>query len=141
MGDYDGDGTADIAVYRPSIGVWFLSQSTAGFSAVAFGLPTDVPVPADYDGDGKTDISVYRPSDTFWYRLDSRTGNFVYLQFGQTTDKPVPADYNGDSFADVAVYRPSTGYWYIWSCTGNVAITSTQFGLGTDVPIPYSITP
>jgi len=141
VGDYDGDGRADIAVYRPSIGVWFLLRSTTGFSAVAFGLPTDLPVPADYDGDGMTDISVYRPSDTFWYRLNSSTGNFIYLQFGQTPDKPVPADYNGDSFADIAVYRPSTGYWYIWSCTGNVAITSTQFGLSTDVPVPYPITP
>ncbi len=45
-GDYDGDGKDDIAVYRG--GTWYLNQSTAGFSAQAFGVPTDVPVPAAY---------------------------------------------------------------------------------------------
>ena len=44
-GDYDGDGRADIAVYRPSAGVWFMLESTAGFSAVPFGTAEDVPVP------------------------------------------------------------------------------------------------
>ena len=116
-------------------------QSTAGLSAVQFGTAEDVPIPRDYDGDGKTDVAVYRESSTYWYRLDSSTGNFVPFQFGLPGDKPVPADYNGDTFADIAMYRPSTGYWYIWSCTGNGAITSTPFGLSTDVPIPYPITP
>ncbi len=45
-GDYDGDGKDDIAVYRG--GTWYLNQSTAGFSAQTFGVPTDVPVPSAY---------------------------------------------------------------------------------------------
>ncbi|MCY7347298.1 MAG: FG-GAP-like repeat-containing protein, partial [Pyrinomonadaceae bacterium] len=42
--DYDGDGHADIAVYRG--GTWFLQRSTAGFTGVAFGAASDVPIPA-----------------------------------------------------------------------------------------------
>ena len=45
-GDYDGDGTADAAVFRPLNGTWFLQQSTAGNTALRFGLSGDIPLPS-----------------------------------------------------------------------------------------------
>ncbi|MGC2235338.1 MAG: FG-GAP-like repeat-containing protein [Pyrinomonadaceae bacterium] len=44
-GDYDGDGKADAAVFRPSDTNWYLQRTTAGFTAILFGFPTDKPVP------------------------------------------------------------------------------------------------
>ncbi len=45
-GDYDGDGRYDQAVYRN--GIWYLNQSTSGFSAAHFGLAADNPIPKAY---------------------------------------------------------------------------------------------
>ena len=31
--DYDGDGKADLAIYRPSTGAWFVLASSGGYQA------------------------------------------------------------------------------------------------------------
>jgi hypothetical protein len=41
--DYDGDGKADIAIYRG--GVWYITTSLNGSYVIEnFGLPTDYPI-------------------------------------------------------------------------------------------------
>jgi hypothetical protein len=45
--DYDGDGKADVAVYRGTTGQWFISRSSdGGLTVVPWGAPSlgDVPV-------------------------------------------------------------------------------------------------
>ena len=109
--DYDGDGRADVSVFRPTAGAWYISRSSNNsFFGASFGQAGDVIAPADFDGDGKTDISVFRSG--FWYRINSSTNQFAGLQFGIAEDIPVPADYDGDGRADAAVFRPSTATWY-----------------------------
>jgi hypothetical protein len=46
--DYDGDGMADVAVFRPSTGIWYLLGSTSGFAGFQWGISTDIPSPAVY---------------------------------------------------------------------------------------------
>jgi hypothetical protein len=139
--DFDGDGRAEIGVYRPSTGQWLGLASSTNYVAQAitqFGISTDIPVPGDYDGDGKTDVAVYRPGEGIWYLLLSSTNfsNFVAYQWGTATDIPVPGDYDGDGKTDVAVYRPSTGVWYVLRSTTNfTTFGSYQWGVSTDKPV------
>ena len=136
--DFDADGKADISLYRPSTGFWYVanSNSASGYTVQQFGATGDQPVPGDYDGDGKTDIAVYRPSTGVWYITNSATGTFTVLQFGSPGDRPVPADYDGDGKTDIALYRPSTGFWYIKNSGTANSYTVQQFGASGDQPFP-----
>ncbi len=103
--DFDGDGLADISVFRPSNGVWYLNRSTQGFYATQLGISTDKLAPAAFAGDGKTDIAVFR--DGVWYWINSLNGTFNTVQFGLPDDIPVSADYDSDGRAEIRKSRTS----------------------------------
>jgi uncharacterized delta-60 repeat protein len=133
--DYDGDGKADISVFRPSAGDWYLSRSSDGaFSGTHFGAKGDLIAPADFDGDGRADICVFRPSTGTWYRLNSSDNSFAEAQFGAAGDLPVPGDFDGDRRADISIYRPSVGSWYRLNSSNNQSV-GIQFGVAEDKPL------
>lgn len=137
--DFDGDGRTDYAVFRPSIGNWFINRSSNNSSYnVPFGLAgVDILTPGDYDGDGKTDIAVWRSTEGMFYVLRSLDNQTQYYRFGISGDEPVARDYDGDGKTDFAVVRRAGGQliWYIAN-SSNGSFRTEQFGLGTDIAIP-----
>ena len=64
--DYDGDGCADLAVYRD--GAWFRrGLANSNWTFTDWGVAGDIRVPADYDGDRRVDMAVWRPSTGYWW--------------------------------------------------------------------------
>jgi hypothetical protein len=132
--DFDGDGKTDISVFRPNVGNWYLIRSTAGFTALNWGLATDTPAPGDYDGDGKTDVAIFRPtadgSQPDFYILNSSDATVSYRYWGTTGDVPLVEDYDGDGNADAAIFRPATTQFWILNSSNSSVHTSRPF-LGT----------
>jgi len=120
VADFDGDGRSDLAVFRPSTGVWWVR----GIASVHFGQNGDIPVAGDYNGDGRTDMAVFRPSTGKWY-----IQGLAPIWYGQNGDIPVAGDYNGDGRTDLAVFRPSNGTWYVRG------IQAMPFGQNGDIPV------
>lgn len=133
--DFDGDGNSDLAVWRPSSGVWHINRSADnGYSATQFGGASfgDVVVPGNYDGDKKIDYAVFRGG--IWYIMNSSDGTVRMVAFGLPNDLPVPADFDGDGKTDVAVWRPSDGNWYVMRSSDG-AFEVNHFGTTGDLPV------
>ena len=60
--DFDGDSREDVAIFRPSTGLW----SVRNVTRVYYGQSNDEPRPGDYTGDGIADIAIFRPSSGLW---------------------------------------------------------------------------
>ncbi len=93
--DYDGDGKADVAVWRGQDSNWYIRKSSDAayiveFWGASYAPYFDVPVPGDYDGDGKADVAVWRRDGT-WYVKRSSNGSYLIQALGQSSDVPVPS--------------------------------------------------
>ncbi len=120
-GDYSGDGTSDIAIFRPEEGLW----SIRGLTRVYFGSSNDIPVSGDYDGDFTADIALFRLASGLW-----AIRGLTRVYYGGDGDIPAPADYDGDGLTDIAVFRPTSGLWAIRG------ITRVYFGSDSDRSLP-----
>jgi hypothetical protein len=106
-GDWNGDGMAEIGIFRPSTHSFYLDYNGNGVwnGAVIdrsnnFGITGDIPITGDWNADGKTNIGIFRPSANMFY-LDFN-GNGVWngamadlrYNFGVSGDTPVAGEWD-----------------------------------------------
>lgn len=146
--DYDADGRTDLAVFRPTIGDWFIRRSTEGYYQQHWGTAADRLAPADYDGDFKTDPAVWRetgygdPDRAYFFIFQSSDNTFRQEQFGRLGDDPsVVGDWDGDGRADPAVYRGGAAsgdqslFFYRPSGSPGVDFLAVPWGISGDEPV------
>jgi hypothetical protein len=154
--DYDGDGSADIAVYcndAYSFSTWDIDYSSNGFNGIDYNgggwyTGDHQAVPADYDGDGMVDIAI-KDDASGWWTIDYASNGFgywddYYAGWGDADYLAAPADFDGDGSADLAVmYRAGYATWWIdYASNGftdyyyNADEYHTPFGTVGEKPIP-----
>ena len=151
VGDFDGDGTDDLALYdaeghagQPA-GSWYFMRSTAGYGTALFGYAGTAPIVGDFDGDGMSDYGVYDAAGIpglalpgSWYFMRSTAG-FATSEFGYAGALPVVGDFDGDGISDYGIYDELGSYgqpegsWYFMRSTAGYS--DTVFGYSGAVPV------
>jgi subtilisin-like proprotein convertase family protein len=143
--DYNGDGAADLAVYREGVSAgdqstWFYRTAPGGaVTNIPWGINGDVAVPGDMDGNGSADFTIQRANGgggNFWTRLSTGAVQPV-VYFGLASDDIVPGDYDGDLKTDIAAARVNGGSldWYYRRSTDGAVVGPIPFGTSTDFAV------
>ena len=139
VGDWDGNGTATIGIYRN--GAFYLRNSnTIGFAdlVIPFGVAGDQPISGDWNGDGRDTIGVYRSSTGTFYLRNSNTAGAPQTSFvlGNPGDVGIAGDWDGNGTDSTGVFRPSNGIIYLKnSNTTGFADIALNYGIPGDKPV------
>jgi len=120
-GDFDGNGTDSIALFRPSTGQWFITNNDHSVaSSFVYGTKGDRPLVGDWFGQGVSKVGVYRPSTGQFFRIGSAA-----IRFGNIGDTPTVGDWDGNGTTTIGVIRGTT-----WFVSNNNASAATSFSFG-----------
>jgi len=134
LGDVDGDGRADLCLFRRGTFLCdYLHDGLLRFQ-LSFGRPGDIPLLGDLNGDGRADPCVFRRGH---FLCDTaHNGGFaeVKIAFGRAGDIPLLGDVNGDGADDPCVFRNGR---FLCDTThdGGASAVAVTFGAPGAIPL------
>jgi hypothetical protein len=143
-GDFNGDGTTEIGVFRD--GQWFLDLNGNGMWDegdlwAKLGAAGDQPVTGDWDGDGKTDIGIYGPA---WPRDPRAVANEPGLPHPENVPtgahKNMPPEHDRAPLGWRTIKRTRDGvpradlidHVFLFGTPGDVPVAGDWSGAGVD---------
>jgi hypothetical protein len=127
IGDFDGDGKADVLWRDPTTGqnaMWLMNGTTKAVGVIieSAGTQWDVAGVGDFDGDGKADI-IWRNHNTgensMWLMNGTTKRMGTYIASAALHWKVVAiGDFDGDGKADILWRDSSTGQNAMWLMNG-----------------------
>ncbi|MFH1039437.1 MAG: hypothetical protein V1789_12305 [PVC group bacterium] len=112
--DFNGDGYDDIAVFRPSTGLWAIRDQGRYY----FGQDGDIPVPGKFVSSSHDSIAIFRPTEGLW----AINGGARYYFGGEAGDIPIGACASGVGDS-------------LWTQSGNnIYYDAGYVGIGTTEP-------
>ncbi|MFJ5986278.1 hypothetical protein [Lentzea sp. NPDC092896] len=136
--DFNGNGSSDYAVYRPSDGSFHVLFDSGGLYEPSWrlGHAGDLPVAGDWNGNGNSDYAVYRPSDGSFHVLFDSGGLYEPTwRLGGPGYVPVAGDWNGNGNSDYGVYNPADGSFHVLFDSGGLYEPSWRLGGPGDLPV------
>jgi len=136
-GDWNGSGTDQPGVFRPSTGQFFLFLGRKVI-IVNFGQAGDIGVAGDWDGNGIDTPGVFSPPNGLWQLTNGINGanvnnsfptsNFAFT-FGQNGDTPIVGDWDGNGIDGVGLFRGGNSTFFLSNgFQGTVDIKPFIFG-------------
>lgn len=135
LGDWDGDGHANVGVFDPATRTFSL-QRPKRVQRIGLGTRASVPVAGDWDGNGTWEVGVRRP----WratFRLRASDGSVRTVALGDVDDLPLTGDWNGDGLSDLGVYDQATAVFTLQmeDAEGLAWTATVPFGEPGDLPV------
>ena len=165
VGDWDGDGTTTVGIFRPAgspfnsgtEAQWFLSNSNiADHTDVGpfnYGIAGDLPVVGDWDGNGTTTVGIFRPAasqngQAQWFLSNSNVADNTDigpLYYGNFGDLPVVGDWDGNAVTTIGIFRPvgtvynsnNQAQWFLnnKNIANNTDVGPFSYGNAGDLPV------
>ena len=142
-GDFNADGTADVALKNSATGQFYLwtianGHQTGGRSLGTIGTSWDIRSAGDYNGDGNSDILWRDSSNGHLYVWNINTqmalsGSTSLGVIGTNWDAGQSGDFDGDGDSDVLLRNSDNGHVYIFEMQNGLVTDGHSMGVfGTD---------